>query len=254
MNVQLLNFTPNALELLLRTKNTRLSHTQDPATMTEQEKADHLDYMRDTIRSSWEFVDYVFSIEGVTRAFTHQLVRTRTGSYAQESMRAVDARDHAVEMPATVARDDVVTDEWRGAECSAFIAYERMVDAGIPLQDARGILPIATKTNIICKFDLRTLSHMAEVRLCTRTQGEYQDVFSAMKDCVVAVHPWAEPFIRVHCAAHGTCCFPRYKGCPLQELCVPPSAQKDAAAKVQAALADGMRHEANPVASGGKTQ
>jgi thymidylate synthase ThyX len=49
-----------------------------------------LDYISKTIRSSWEFVDYTFQITGVTRAFTHQFVRTRTGSYAQQSQRSVD--------------------------------------------------------------------------------------------------------------------------------------------------------------------
>jgi hypothetical protein len=51
---------------------------------------EELDYIAKTIRSSWEMVDYTFQITGVTRAFTHQFVRTRTGSYAQQSQRSVD--------------------------------------------------------------------------------------------------------------------------------------------------------------------
>jgi hypothetical protein len=71
-------------------------------------------------------------------------------------------------------------------------------------------------TAIIGKFNLRTLSHMAALRLCTRTQGEYQDVFQAMRARVVEVHPWAEPFLRVHCARHGVCAFPHYQECPIK--------------------------------------
>ena len=51
-----------------------------------EKKQAELDYMSKTIPSSWEFVDYTFMIEDVTRALTHQLVRTRTASYAQQTM------------------------------------------------------------------------------------------------------------------------------------------------------------------------
>ncbi|MFL9694685.1 FAD-dependent thymidylate synthase, partial [Aeromonas veronii] len=63
---------------------------QDPATMTEAEKLDHWKYMLDTIRSPFEFVDFIFQIEGVSKNFTHQLVRTRTGAYQQETSRALE--------------------------------------------------------------------------------------------------------------------------------------------------------------------
>jgi hypothetical protein len=79
-----------------------------------------------------------------------------------------------------------------------------------------GVVGWYVATAIIGKFNLRTLSHMAALRLCTRTQGEYQDVFQQMRARVVEVHPWAEPFLRVHCARHGVCAFPHYKECPIK--------------------------------------
>ena len=39
------------------------------------------------LAAPWEFIDMQFFIEGVTRAFTHQMVRQRTAVYAQESLR-----------------------------------------------------------------------------------------------------------------------------------------------------------------------
>jgi hypothetical protein len=94
--------------------------------------------------------------------------------------------------------------------------YKILVSEGCDPQDARSILPTNIATNIIAKFNLRTLADMAKVRLCTRTQGEYQDVFRAIRSEVLKVHPWAEPFIRVHCAATGVCCFPNYQECPIK--------------------------------------
>lgn len=220
MKVTLLSCTPDALNLLLTTKGTRLAHKSDPSTWTDEQRQEHLDYMRDTIRSSWEFVDYVFKIEGVTRAFTHQLVRTRTGSYAQEAMRVIDARDHAVEVPPLIVNDPAQLKEWLRAQETIMESYANMLDLGAAPQDARGILPTNVCTSIMCKFNLRTLSNMAELRLCTRTQGEYQNVFREMKRLVVETHPWAEPFLQVACAANGRCAFPRYgkKECNVYKL------------------------------------
>ena len=248
MQVALISYTPDALNLLLGTKNTRLKFERDPSTWTDAERAEHLAYMRDTIKSSWEFVDYVFEIKGVTRAFTHQLVRTRTGSYAQEAMRVIDARAAEVVMPESLEEDDALM--WRGAVERIQAVYGELIDHGVPPQDARGLLPTNVTTAIKAKFNLRTLHEMAKLRLCTRTQGEYQDVFRAMRAAVITVHPWAEPFIDVHCVATGTCAFPRYgaKECPVYDPAMDNSAVRERAARRFWSI----RHEAAPVAKDGK--
>jgi flavin-dependent thymidylate synthase len=253
MNVTLMSYTPDALNLLLRTKGTRLAHTDDPATWDDAKRQEHLDYMRDTIKSSWEFVDYVFKIEGVTRAFTHQLVRTRTGSYAQESQRTVDVSDHKVIRPEFP--NQAALEAWDQAELMVMDQYAEMIkDYDMPIQDARGILPTNISTSIIAKFNLRTLHETAKLRLCTRTQGEYQDVFRAMRALVVGVHPWAGEFLDVYCAAQGTCAFPRYgaTSCPLYAHVVPQERVLEVRAAIRAAEAT-TRHVAVPVAKDGRT-
>ncbi len=250
MQVTLMSYTPDALNLLLRTKGTRLTHTEDPSTWSEEKKLEHLEYMRDTIKSSWEFVDYTFRIDGVTRAFTHQLVRTRTGSYAQQAMRVVDARNQPVETPPSILDNETWLDFWNDGIDAAIGAYAAMIDRGVPAQDARGILPTNITTSIMAKFNLRTLHEMAKLRLCTRTQGEYQDVFRAMRNVVISVHPWAEEFMDVYCVAHGTCAFPRYgkKECPVYLPEMDNTAVRDAAkAKFWS-----VRHEAAPIAKDGR--
>lgn len=249
MKVELVSHTPDALNLLLKTKNTRLSHDSDPSTWTDAQRAEHLEYMRDTIKSSWEMIDYVFEISGVTRVFTHQLVRTRTGSYAQQAMRVVDARDFDVLLPATVVEKGV-PGLWGEAELHMRHAYGHLIDNGVPAQDARGLLPNNVLTNIMAKFNLRTLHDMAKLRLCTRTQGEYQDVFREMRRLVLEVHPWAEGFMEVHCVATGTCAFPRYgkEECPVYLPEMDNTAVREKAKQIFWAT----RHEAAPVAKDGK--
>lgn len=254
MKVTLLNYTQDALNLLLKTKGTRLKHDDDPATWSEEKKAEHLAYMRDTIKSSWEFVDYVFQIEDVTRAFTHQLVRTRTGSYAQEAMRVIDASgfDHMVP-PSVLEADTPVHIIWDNCMDEIDFAYRELVEKGIPRQDARGVLPTNVLTNITAKFNLRSLHTMAELRLCTRTQGEYQEVFREMRRLVVQVHPWAEEFINVFCVNHGHCAFPRYgeAECPVYPAVTQNAEFQQLRARVKERFA-GVRYEARPLAKDGK--
>lgn len=217
MQVKLIDYQKNALELLLYTKSTRLQGEGLEAITAwpMERKLEHLSYMRDTIRSSWEFANYIFEIKGVTRAFTHQLVRTRTASFAQETQRALDVRDAGYKVPE--GYPESATERFRSSMQAGFDDYADLVDEGMRPQDARGVLPTNVHTSIIMGANLRTLSSMAETRLCTRTQGEYQDVFRLMREEVIKVHPWAEDFLQVYCVATGCCLFPRYEECPIQK-------------------------------------
>lgn len=199
MNVQLINYTQNADVLLVFTKQTRLTLTttlmHDMAQWPAEKIQAELAYMANTIPSSWEFVQYVFAIEGVSRAFTHQFVRTRTGSYAQQSMRVVNMADFAYVYternhtnPDAMVRIDRCLQEIKAC-------YQDLMAMGQPEEDARGILPTNISTNIVAGFDLRALSDLVKARTGGRTQQEYQRVAGAMADCVLAVHPWAEPFL-----------------------------------------------------------
>lgn len=213
MQVEIVNYTDQALELLIFTKSGRLATGttfEGVCNMSPEEKQEQLDYMMSTIKSSFEFVDYVFRIQDVSRAFTHQLVRTRTASYQQEAMRVVDARESGY-----IKTTD--HPNYESAAKFAFEMYGEMVDDGVDVQDARGILPTAVHTNIFVKANLRTLSQMAELRLCKRAEGEYQRVFKEMVEQVINIHPWAFPLLQVACVKSGICAFPRYDKCPVQQ-------------------------------------
>lgn len=182
----------------------------------EEKKMAELDYMLKTIESSWEFVDYTFSLSGVSRAFTHQLVRTRDASYAQQSQRTVNMEGFEYVWPEQFELDQNFIDAYAGAMESINDSYQHLIQIGAKPQDARAVLPTNVATNIICKMNLATLSRMAEKRLCYRTQGEYQTIFRQMRLAVLAVHPWADPFIRVGCAKRGVCQFPNFTECPIK--------------------------------------
>lgn len=222
MKVTLIGYTPNALEMLLFTRETRLTMTPggmlEIMAWDEERKLRELEHARNTIQSSWEFVDYTFAIQDVTRAFTHQLVRHRAGtSFAQQAQRVVDMSGFTYETGPSI-RGTPQEDQYRDTMREIAIGYRKLVEGGVNKQDARGVLPTNICTNIVFKANLRTLHDMGLKRLCVKAQGEFQDVFRAIKSEVVKVHPWAERFIRVNCAWSGTCCFPDFpaEDCPVK--------------------------------------
>jgi flavin-dependent thymidylate synthase len=199
MKVKLINSTSDAVNLLLFTKNTRLMNDEDAydkvSKWDDEKKQAELDYMLQTIRSSWEFIDYTFDIRDVSRGFTHQFVRTRQASYAQQSQRTVDMVGFTYYTPERIYKDETANVIYDDAMRMINEKYQELRSLGIPAEDARGVLPTNIHTNIVAKFNLRTLSEMAKSRLSPRAQGEYQNVFKLMVKEVVRVHPWADPFL-----------------------------------------------------------
>jgi len=211
MKVTLINYVgighPDPLfaaKLLVYTKNTRLTQGEETRNatfaMNMEQLEPELDYMSKTLRSSWEFLDYTFEIQGVSRAFTHQFVRTRTGSYAQQAQRVVDMSGFQYITPEAMLGDSSMSgsknlDVYNETMATISRSYEELASCGVAKQDARGVLPTNVCTNIIAKFNLRTLADLAGKRDNPRAQGEYVSVYRAMAQAVLEVHPWVDPFL-----------------------------------------------------------
>jgi flavin-dependent thymidylate synthase len=188
-----------AARLLVYTKNTRLEQGEATrasiSTYNAEELKQELHYVANTIRSSWEFIDFIFEVQGVTRAFTHQMVRTRTASYAQQAQRVVDMSGFGYEEPAAVSANANAHEAWEDAMASIRSAYQTMVANGIAAQDARGVLPTNVHTNIMVKMNLRTFADLVGKRQNLRAQGEYADVVRAMVAESLKAMPWVYPFL-----------------------------------------------------------
>ena len=205
MKVSLIDYTGSghidparfAAAILLFTKNTRLEMDLDGIEkifgMRPQELVEELEKMAATIPSSWEFVSYTFLIRDVTRAFTHQLVRTRNASYAQQTMRIIDMGNFNYLTPMNLPGHCVKRYEDQMEEIAE--TYAALIDAGAKPEDARGVLPTNICTNIVMGCNLRTLAELALKRSSPRVQGEYRMVLVAMIEAVLQVHPWAELFL-----------------------------------------------------------
>jgi thymidylate synthase (FAD) len=132
-----------------------------------------------------EHVELNFAVEGVSRVLTHQLVRHRIASYSQQSQRYVklDETFDYIE-PMSIGLDDVLTEKYNDFMTAIHDLYLEFLDAGIPAEDARYILPNATETKIFVTMNLRTLLHFFNVRCCNRAQWEIRAMaIEMLKQC-----------------------------------------------------------------------
>lgn len=160
--------------------------------LTDGERAHYLSEMTKTkLQAPLEFVDLHFLISGVTRAFTHQMVRQRTAVYAQESLRFAVKENFAMETPLPPSLrhrkdDDPLVVLWKAHMNDTEDAYNLMIAAGLPAEDARGLLPHQTTTRLHYKTNLRNFISTIGTRICTQAQFEWREVafkmMQAMRD------------------------------------------------------------------------
>jgi thymidylate synthase (FAD) len=128
-----------------------------------------------------EHASFTFSIEGASRAMTHQLVRHRIASYTQQSQRyvAYNTLESYVTPPSII--DNAEAKKAYGAALRRVSeTYQNLLRMGVPKEDARFILPNAAKTNVIVTMNARELRHFFNVRCCARAQWEMRDVATEM--------------------------------------------------------------------------
>jgi len=208
-------------ELLILSKNTRHLSNADVwdriCAMSEEEKDAELKYVFGTISSSWEFVNYTFLLQDVTRGFTHQLVRHRAGTaFAQQSMRVTAAESFRYFVPDNLEKDDFHVAIYDATMTNIQDGYNVLLHKGVDIQDARGVLPTNICTNILFGVNLRALSTLMETRLCVRAQGEFQQVALIMREMVKEIHPWAAQALLPICVSKGYCAFSNYEECALK--------------------------------------
>jgi flavin-dependent thymidylate synthase len=181
---------------MIFTKQTRLNLSaglmQEIKGWAAEKKQAELDYMAKTIKSSWEFVDVTFLLSGVSRAVAQQITRTRTASYAMQSLRVVNASDLGVVEGKKL--DSRQLELYRTAVDSAKQSYTELVAAGAALEDARGVLPLNTECSLVCKYNFRSATDLIKARKSLRAQGEYGEIVREMERLILEVWPWAGPF------------------------------------------------------------
>jgi thymidylate synthase ThyX len=200
---------------------------RDLRDVTDAERRYALEQVQKTILAMpLEAVQLHFMVEGVTRPFANQMVRQRTGAYAQESMRFAVKEDAAtaVALPPSLdgtktldemveldllrraeigfqmkpedeawmkdlrygIRDEILGGKHGEAQANRLIwdeevkqnaeAYLRLINNGMPAEDARGVIVhnITTRLNYIT--NLRSWYDTMAVRVSDQAQFEWRAV------------------------------------------------------------------------------
>jgi thymidylate synthase (FAD) len=127
-----------------------------------------------------DHVVYMFEIEDCSRVTTHQLVRHRAVSYDQESQRFSAATREGVVTPPSIQSNEDAYKAYDDALKTVYSAYEKMVTAGIPKEDARYVLPSAIKTKLVMTSSARSLMHMVWQRTALQAQWEIRELATAL--------------------------------------------------------------------------
>ena len=127
-----------------------------------------------------DHVVYMFEIEDCSRVTTHQLVRHRAASYDQESQRFSAATREEVVTPPSIQSNEMGHKAYDEALKAVYSAYEKMVAAGIPKEDARYVLPSAIKTKLVMTLSARSLMHLVWQRTALQAQWEIRELATSL--------------------------------------------------------------------------
>lgn len=140
--------------------------------------------------------NFIFS--GVSRSFSHELIRHRAGfGYSQLSQRYVDESVADFVEPECIAADRELHETWQTAIQHAQNAYVKLVQGlerrfenvddktlrrKMARQAARSVLPNATETKIFVTANARALRHFIELRCNQHAETEIRIVAAKVLD------------------------------------------------------------------------
>lgn len=156
--------------------------------------------------STIEHIQVSFAISNISRACSHQLVRHRHMSFSQKSQRYVKEKgefDYII--PPTILKSSTLCKEFETFMSLISDKYQEFVQAGIPAEDARAILPNAASTAMTVSLNLREMIHLANLRLCSRAQYEIRQLVKQMCDCLIEKEDWLKDYLVPKCERLGFC-------------------------------------------------
>jgi thymidylate synthase (FAD) len=127
-----------------------------------------------------EHASATFRITGVSRSFTHQLVRHRLCAFSQQSQRYVNEKKFGFVEPESIAGDPKAHDLFEQFIADAKTAYCKLQQLGVRNEDARFVLPNAVESEIVMSANFRQFRHMFCLRCGKHAQWEIRKAFLYM--------------------------------------------------------------------------
>ncbi len=217
MKVELLSYTPEpdrVVALSARLCYSKIGISELAEKLTEDKIRDLINRLRSSGHlSPFEHASFTFGIEGISRVTSHQLVRHRIASYSQQSQRYVKMSNGEFVIPPSVKKNPSALELVSSLNDTALSVYNKLIQLGIPEEDARYVLPQGITTKIIVTMNARELLHFFNLRCCLRAQWEIRMMANFMLKEVKKVSPVIFEKAGPYCFS-GPC--PEEGPCPLK--------------------------------------
>jgi len=245
--VTLLSWTNNPLETVYSVWEA--SKTEDELRTPEEIKADvdpkEVEQLFRAVIAQGipvgEHIDFIFMLENVSVSFREQMVRHRIGvkpsperlgvdivpnlsesSWWSQSMRIQDMGRFAIQGNYRTARsirehgDPGIQALYNETMSVIENTYNEMVKAGIPMEDARDVIPLGAHHRISWKINMAALQHIVGKRACWILQlGLWGPIIDGMVDELVEkVHPIFREVVTPPCIQGN-----EFTGCVFMEEC-----------------------------------
>lgn len=134
-----------------------------------------------------EFGNFICRIT-TDRGVSHELVRHRLASYAQESTRYCNYGKNKFNNELTFIKPveiDISKNEfkiWKSAMEAAEESYLTMIEEKVKPENARSVLPNSLKTEVVMKCNWRELLHMLDLRTSAAAHPDIRYVMNMIKD------------------------------------------------------------------------
>ncbi|MEE9202881.1 MAG: FAD-dependent thymidylate synthase, partial [Dehalococcoidia bacterium] len=155
--------------------------------------------------SPLEHASFTFSLEGISRVTSHQLVRHRLASYTQRSQRYVRMGEPKFVTPPSLSATPELRSRFEDGVRAAFGLYSELVEAGVAEEDARYLLPSAMETEVVMTMNARELIAASALRLCPRAQWEIVALFEEIKAETTKVASTIGNALKPKCYKLGYC-------------------------------------------------
>lgn len=130
-----------------------------------------------------------FRIMGVSRAFTHQIVRHRLASFSQQSQRYVNETDFNYITPPEISNNIQAHNIFRKFMQIAQDTYTQLREVGIKKEDARFVLPNAAESQLVFTANFREFRTIFSLRLDKAAQWEIRVVCYKMLEILQLYAP-----------------------------------------------------------------
>lgn len=128
-----------------------------------------------------EYINTIWCVEGMPRAFWDQFDRSRHAAFWEQSVRILDLKMFSSNgeywTPNSLQKfgneNDTALSKYNRCMDVIQDTYTDLVNMGVPSEDARGVLPLHINVRGTCCINLRALKALISNRICFIAQGSY---------------------------------------------------------------------------------